>query len=55
MSPKILFEETERPPQKGVLTATNFQHHKLAGLDEGSNRWAVNLQKEIEGLDFVVL
>ena len=54
MSPEILFEETERPPQEGVLTAINFQHHKLAGFDEGCNGWAVNFQKEIEGLNFLV-
>ena len=55
MSPEILFEETERSPQEGVLTAINFQHHKLAGLNEGGDSWAVNFQKEIDGLNFVVL
>jgi hypothetical protein len=54
MSPEIFFVETERPPQEGVLTATSFEHHKLAGFDEGGDGWAVNLQKEIEGLNFLV-
>jgi hypothetical protein len=54
MAPEILFEETERPPQEGVLAAINFEHYKLAGFDEGGNGWAVNFQKEIEGLNFLV-
>jgi hypothetical protein len=54
ISPGIFFVETERPPQDGFLTAISFEHHKLAGFDEGGNGWAVNLQKEIEGLDFLV-
>jgi hypothetical protein len=54
MSPEILFEETERPPQEGGLAAIYFEHHKLAGFDEGCDGWTVNFQKEVERLNFPV-
>jgi hypothetical protein len=44
----------ERTSQKGRVLIGNLEHDKLARFDLMSNRWAVDLKKEIKRFDSLI-